>query len=240
MVSQVISAVKQQSQAMKTLLLITVLSLGCLTHTLAHTPYFPEPVSKAELVETATAAERKSKKIRLKKFRRSVKKGTDLSKFSYHQKLYVIDAPIDSVWNMYTSVKPKEAWAGPLNTFKHAYSPSKDSLYLSTDSILPSLEHDMVYELNLRVAGILNVGVAFQITDIDPINKVIEFTYGEDNASHGRQRIMFSEDGDSTYIIHYSNFKSTSKFRDKFLYPTFHERCMDEFHGNLKGMIEGK
>ena len=95
----------------------------------------------------------------------------------------------------------------------------------------------MVYELDLRIANLLDVGVAFQITEINEAEKIIEFTYGKDNKSHGRQRIIFKKEGKKTFIIHYSNFKSESKFRDKYLYPKFHEKCMDEFHANLHELI---
>jgi hypothetical protein len=222
---------------MKYWILTAALILGTLNLSFAESNFSSDPV---ESTSPSEASKRRKEKTRLKKFRRSIRKGDDLSKFSYHQKLFVINAPIDSVWKMYTSVSPTEAWSGPLNTFKQAYSHANDSIYLASDSILPAIEQEMVYELNLRVAGMLNVSVAFQITTIDSVQKVIEFTYGKDNASHGRQRIVFRSEGETTYIIHYSNFKSKSKFRDKVLYPKFHELCIDEFHENLRGMIESR
>lgn len=135
------------------------------------------------------------------------------------------------------NVKPNESWKGPLNTFKHSYSKSKDVLYEANSSRLPAIELGMVYELNLRIANLLNVGVAFQMTELNTDTKTIEFTYGKNNKSHGRQRIIFKEEGGKTFIIHYSNFKSESKFRDKHLYPKFHEQCTDEFHANMKELI---
>ena len=59
-------------------------------------------------------------------------------------------------------------------------------------------------------------------------------TYGLDNATHGRQRIYFLKDENRTMILHISNFKSDNKFRDKHLYPKFHEKFIDEFHNNIK------
>lgn len=202
-------------------------------------PVFGNPVEK-ERTGTTRKSDRVKKLGRLRKFKKSIHKDSDLSTFNYHQKMYVIDAGLETVWNTYTQIKPNDAWKGPLNTYKQSYSSKKDSLYMAGDSILPAIEFGMVYELNLRIAKLINVGVAFQITEIDSLNKTIEFTYGKDNKSHGRQRIVFKEDGGKTFIVHYSNFKSESKFRDKYLYPKFHEKCMDEFHGNLKEAVMNK
>ncbi len=181
--------------------------------------------------------ERSKKLRRLRMFRKSVEKDSNLANFSYHQKIYVVDANLKTVWNAYTQVKPNDAWSGPLNTFEQLYSATEDTIYEHGDSLLPAIELGMVYELNLRIAKILDVGVSFQITEIDTINHAIEFTYGKHNKSHGKQRIVFKQDGSKTFIVHYSYFKSNSKFRDKFLYPKFHEKCMDEFHANLKKLI---
>jgi len=221
---------------MKTMVLLMALMIGSLNHVNANKTEPTEPITTTPKIDV----ERNAKKLRLKKFKRSVTASTDLKEFSYHQKMYVVNAPIDSVWKTYTTIKPSDAWKGPLNTFKQSCSPLVDSVYLSSDSVLPPIQEEMVYELNLRIAGLMDVGVAFQITEVDHTTKTIEFTYGEDNASHGRQRIVFTSDGDQTFIIHYSNFKSSSKFRDRFLYPKFHEDCMDEFHANLKEKIEKK
>ncbi|GEM_PF-1055268 len=175
------------------------------------------------------------KKLRL--FKSSIYKNQDLKDFNYHLKIYVINADIEKVWSTYTNSKPNEVWHGPLGTYKHSYSTKEDKIYLSNDSILPVIELDMVYEINLKIAKILNVGVAFKITDLNHENKVIEFTYGEENKSHGRQKIIFSEFKGKTYIFHSSNFKSENKIRDKYLYPKFHEVCMDEFHNNMINKI---
>ena len=175
------------------------------------------------------------KKLRL--FKSSIYKNQNLNDFNYHLKIYVLDADLETVWSTYTNSKPTETWKGPLNTYKHSYSTNEDKIYFSIDSILPNIELGMVYEINLKIAKIANVGVAFKITDLDHENKIIEFTYGKDNRSHGKQKIIFSEFKGKTYIFHSSNFKSENKIRDKYLYPKFHEVCMDEFHNNMISKI---
>ncbi|MFT7611114.1 MAG: hypothetical protein ACI9J3_000052 [Parvicellaceae bacterium] len=189
-------------------------------------------------LEKENPIQKKREKLKqLRKFKRSINKKSNLAGFSYHQKMYVVNADISTVWEAYTQAKPTEVWKGPLNTFKNSYSQADDTLYDTNDSLIPSIELGMVFELNLRVAKLMDVAVAFQITELDSTNKLIEFTYGKDNKSHGRQRIVFIADGAQTIIAHYSNFKSSSKFRDKHLYPLFHERCMDEFHANMNKSI---
>jgi len=96
------------------------------------------------------------------------------------------------------------------------------------------IELNTIFQLNLRCGGILNIPVEFEITRIDEQNKTVEFSYGADNKSKGRQVLRFVDNGSETLVMHYSYFKSDSKARDKFLYPFFHEKCMDEFH---QGMI---
>ena len=183
---------------------------------------------------------RKVEKQKMRKFKKSLEDEFDSKGFSFHQKTYVVNGSIDSVWNTYMSVRPNTAWNGELNQFEVAYSKNSDSLYLSTDTTLPPIELGMVYRLNLRIMKIMDVKVCFQISEIDQGAHIIEFTYGKDNKSHGKQRIIMTKDGDQTIVIHYTYFKSSSKIRDKYFYPMFHEDCIDEFHQNLFTQIEMK
>ena len=168
---------------MKTLTIILITAMSLVT------PVFAGSLDTTKTnVENVEVSERNKKLKRLRKFKKSVNKNTDLKDYSFHQKVYTIEADLETVWETYTNVKPNEAWSGPLNTFKQSYSNQEDTLYEAGDSLLPSIELGMVYELNLRIAKILDVGVAFQITELDSANHTIEFTYGKDNKSQGRQR----------------------------------------------------
>ena len=181
--------------------------------------------------------DRKKKLKNLKEFEPSIKETDNLSSFQYHQKMYAIEADIQTVWKAYVNAKPTDSWKGPLNTYRQSYSTSNDLSYKSIDTIFPTAELGMVYELNIRIAKLLNIGVTFQITKLDEENKIIEFTYGKDNKSHGRQQMVFKADGERTLLSHYTYFKSQSEFRDKHLYPKLHEWCLDEFHTNIKTII---
>jgi hypothetical protein len=79
-----------------------------------------------------------------------------------------------------------------------------------------------------------NLAVAFEIIAIDVLNREIIFSYVEGGKSQGEQSIQFIDTKDGyTEIIHSTLFKSDSKFRDKFLYPKFHIKAINEFHKNI-------
>ena len=179
--------------------------------------------------------EKPRREKKLKKFKASINENTKIENFNFHQKTYLIDKPIEIVWEEYSSFAPNQTWKGPLAKYKQSYSNSNDTFYYrSKNNKHPNLELGTIYFLKLRVFRFLKIGVTFQVTKIDSTNKFIELTYGEDNASHGRQRIYFLKDGDKTTVLHISNFKSNNKFRDNHLYPKFHEKYIDEFHNNIK------
>jgi hypothetical protein len=175
----------------------------------------------------------KKKLKNLKEFEPSIKEADNLSSFQYHQRVYLIETDIQTAWSAYVNVAPTISWKGPLNTYRQSYSTSKNTSYTPKDTLFPNAELGMVYELNIKVAKLRNIGVTFQITELDNKNMIIEFTYGKDNKSHGKQQIEFKSDGAHTLITHSTYFKSNSKFRDKHLYPKFHERCLDEYHNNI-------
>ena len=185
-------------------------------------------------------AKGKKHKKKLEEFKASVSPTDDLSSFNYHEISYVINADFATVWNCYTTTNPNAVWDGPLNTYSRSYSRNSDMNYTSGDEKQPKAELDMVYELKLNFSKVFNIIVTFQITKLDCDEKVIEFTYGQDNKSHDFQRMVFQPDGDKTRIIHSTRFKSDNKFRDTRIYPKYHEKCLNEYHGNLRAIAEHK
>ena len=86
--------------------------------------------------------------------------------------------------------------------------------------------------------GIYNVPVAFEFITVDSVQKVIEFSYIEGNKSSGVQQIKFLDmGGNRTKILHISYFKSNSPFRDRWLYPFFHIKIVNNFHRNMKRLL---
>jgi hypothetical protein len=94
--------------------------------------------------------------------------------------------------------------------------------------------------VNLRLLrGIKNLGVAFEVTRLDPVSRTICFCYLKDGVSQGSQEIKFTElpNGD-TCISHLTHYRSHSAFRDRELYPIFHAKFVGEFHENVFRQIE--
>jgi hypothetical protein len=182
--------------------------------------------------------EKARRERKLKNFKASVNTKTDVSAYNFHQRIYVLNHSIEDVWELYSSIKPDQSWKGPLANYKQSYSSLNDAFFKSNSENHPSIQLGTVYYIKLKLINFIKIGVTFQVTKIDTSKKIIEMTYGLDNATHGRQRIYFIKDEGRTMILHISNFKSGNKFRDHHLYPKFHEKFIDEFHDNIKEKFE--
>jgi len=166
-------------------------------------------------------------------FKTSLSESDNLATFYKHEKTYFMPGSIEDVWSLYCELGPKNMWSGPKNKFKSAYSKSSNTGYYKKEDSIPSATEGMVYELKLKILKVIKVPVTFEITKMSDESKVIEFTYGLENKSHGKQVLQFESKEEGTMITHTSFFKSGNKVRDKRLYPFFHEKCIDEFHENM-------
>lgn len=170
---------------------------------------------------------------KFRSFKTSLSESDDLAGFFKHEKTFLIPGSLKDVWSLYCRLGPKNMWSGPKNKFKMAYSKSEDAGYFKKEDSIPGPSEGMVYELKLKVLKIIKVPVTFEITRLSDDTKVIEFTYGMENKSHGKQILQFEATEGGTNVTHTSYFKSGNKVRDKRLYPFFHEKCIDEFHENM-------
>lgn len=194
------------------------------------------PISeeKNEYHTNFTAKERK-----LNNFETSVNDKTKFEDFSFHEKYYTVNYPIDMVWNAYQNTRPNECWSGPLTLYKNS---STNSIFHNfKEENHPVFNEGCIYLVRLKLIPLIKITVIFQLTKLNQSDKIIEMTYGMENKSHGKQTIQFIADGDKTLIKHTTYFKSESKFRDKYLYPKFHVKYIDEFHANIqKSLIDTK
>lgn len=177
-------------------------------------------------------------KEKFRSFKVSCAANQDFSAFYSHEKTYFINAKFEDVWDAYTLLQPKEMWAGPLNKFKEAYSKSEGNGYVVKEDIVPAPAEGTVYELKLKIIRFLKIPVNFEVTTLSKEKKIIEFTYGANNKSKGKQTLTFVPMDNYTLIVHHSYFKSGNKLRDKKLYPKFHEKCLNEFHNNIVSHIK--
>jgi hypothetical protein len=115
------------------------------------------------------------------------------------------------------------------------------SIFYKNDSIM-GVDIGQIYFLKLKLMlGIFNIPVAFEIITVDEDNKIIEFSYIEGNKSIGVQQVKFIDHGDDqTEIIHTSYYKSDSHFRDKWMYPHFHKIIINDFHRNMRRLLDLK
>ncbi|NOQ91197.1 MAG: hypothetical protein GQ552_00610 [Flavobacteriaceae bacterium] len=173
-----------------------------------------------------------SKEKKLKKFEPSVNDKTELKGYSFHEKYYTVNFPIDMVWDAYENTEPNECWSGPLTVYKNSYLNSL--LHNSKEANHPSFDEGCIYLVRLKLIPFIKITAIFQLTKLNRSEKIIELIYGMDNTSHGKQTIQFIADGDKTLIKHTTYFKSKSPFRDKYLYPKFHVKYIDEFHVNIQ------
>lgn len=148
--------------------------------------------------------------------------------------MYELPVSIDLAWEAYSSLQPDKAWNGRKAKLAMLVNKIKKTIFYPGDAY-DKIDTGQVVYLNLRVLnGVTNVGVAFEVINIDEQNHVLEFSYLKGNKSLGKQQLYFSEhEGGTTLLKHVSYFKSDSKFRDKFLYPYFHKRFTNEFHRNM-------
>ncbi|MHC1703144.1 MAG: hypothetical protein AB9846_04485 [Tenuifilaceae bacterium] len=165
---------------------------------------------------------------------------SDSSNYSFQQSTHVIKETILKVWNKLMSLKPKEEFSGKMVSFGFLYSKKLNKIYYADDD-KKDIEEGEVMFLNLKLlGGVKNIGVALEVTKVDEINKLIQFCYLNNGMTEGTQQIQLtgSDDG-NTVITQETRYRNKSKFREKRLYPLFHQKAVNEMHSNLSRLIEG-
>jgi hypothetical protein len=133
-----------------------------------------------------------------------------------------------------------EMWNGKSVRFGVLLSKGTNTVINSYNSSFHEIDTGDVYFLNLKLLkGLLNVEVAFEIITIDLKQRIMEFSYIDNNKSLGKQSIQFLDNGaGKTKIVHLSYFKSKSSVRDNVFYPVFHKKFIREFHKNMSSLIK--
>lgn len=159
--------------------------------------------------------------------------------YHIHRKTFLIKNNVDSVWNAYTTIHPKEAWNGSMVSFGLQYSREKNSINYLNDEY-SGMEKGQIIILNLRLLwGGFNLAVAHEVSEVNEQNRLIRLCYMQGGASTGSQIITLKETKDGyTEVSHKTLYKSNSNFRDKRLYPTLHTKAITEFHSSVKKKAE--
>ncbi len=164
----------------------------------------------------------------------------DSLSYQSHTKVMEVDAEIDEVWSTYKSISPTEDNQNKVR-FGLLFSPDPNTLSYSADSYDGIKEGQIVF-WNLKfVMGLVKVPVGQKIMEVNNEDKFIKICYLAQGKSHGTQYIQLYplEDG-KTKIVHYTRYKSASKFRDKRLYPMFHNKAITEFHEDVINKVMEK
>ncbi len=168
----------------------------------------------------------------------SVQCDDDLSEFTAYEKNYIVKENIDDVWSIYNNTSQTDVWdINRISVGMLVSKKNKSIVYANQD--LYGMEEGLLYYLNLKVLnGIFNLPVVFKIIKVDPANRLFELSYLKGGKAQGKQVIQLvdTENG-YTKIVHKSYVRSNSKIRDKYLYPFFHNKIINEFHANMKKMI---
>ncbi|MBN1185734.1 MAG: hypothetical protein JXB49_25860 [Bacteroidales bacterium] len=154
--------------------------------------------------------------------------------FSRMENTFLVNEDLKKVWEKYLTVSPTESWNGRIISFGLLFSKNTGSVLYNDDDEFDGVDTSQVLYVNLKLLGFYNLPVGFEITQIDTANRIIAFSYIEGGKVQGIQRLHFTSTTEGfTQIEHSSTFKSDSRFRDRYLYPHFHEKAITEFHRNV-------
>ncbi|HNW56696.1 MAG TPA: hypothetical protein PLR88_09170 [Bacteroidales bacterium] len=172
----------------------------------------------------------------------SWKKDNTESDFNVIEKSFYLKSKLSSIWNLYRNATLARVWNKRSVRFGLLISKRSNSVTYANSSSFPEIDTGQIYFLNLRLLkGLYNVPVAFEITTIDQVHQIVEFSYLENNVSKGKQTLQFFDNGEgSTKIVHRSYFKSKSSLRDELFYPPFHKKFIKEFHKNMRQQVKNK
>ena len=166
------------------------------------------------------------------------KKGEDLSGYSIHKAIYNYPIERDKVFEKYIVTNPSESWNGKLLSFGVLISKSTHSVLYSGGKYEGAKAGQVLY-LNLNlIMGQFQLAVAHEIIGVNHEEKYMDLSYVVGAESVGMQHIEFIDNGDGTTTIkHTTHYKGGSNFRDKFVYPYFHTRVVNDYHNNMRFTI---
>lgn len=162
----------------------------------------------------------------------------DLNDLESFSKQYVFKAEPEVVWRFYNYSNQTELWDISKISLGMIYDRNSETVYFS-DDLVYGLRSGRLYFVKLKILRIISLPVAFEITRVDHENKQVEFSYLKGGKAMGKQVITLSETSKGyTKIIHQSYVSSNSGIRDKYLYPFFHNKLINEFHFNIRRTVK--
>ena len=166
-------------------------------------------------------------------------KGDDLSKYLIHTETYHYPIERDLVFDKYISENPSDAWNGKLLSFGALVSKRTHSV-LYPGGAYEGAKAGQVLYLNLHLLnGLIKLAVAHEIIGVNHEEKYMDLSYVVGADSVGMQHIKFVANGDGTTTIeHITYYTGDSMFRAKYIYPYFHTKVVNDYHNNMKLILE--
>lgn len=164
---------------------------------------------------------------------------TSTNGFRSSENIYEIKENINKVWQLYIHTNPSISWSGEKVSFGLLHSTVKEKIAYNGDFV-SKIDTGQIIYLNLKILkGIKNLATAFEFINIDKEKRIIEFSYLKGNSSEGKQRIQFFETAKGyTRIVHTSFYHCHDIFKNYLFYSYFHSRITNDFHRNMKKLIE--
>lgn len=162
----------------------------------------------------------------------------DFEGFSFYSKTFMVKERLQNVWQTYRGTSPIESWDTRKSSVGLIYLRGTDEVRYERDTC-NGINLGQIIFVNLKlVKGLYRMATAFEVTKVSEQEAVIEVSYIESGVNHGKQTIYMTETADGhTMITHTSVIRSDSRFRDKVLYPYFHNKLINVFHRQMKRKI---
>jgi len=165
-------------------------------------------------------------------------KGEDLSQYLIHEEIYKIPHAPEKVWDHYMTANPGKVWKGKMLSFALMISKEDEKIMYSGEEYTEAKVGQIFY-IELNIFGLKKVAVSHEIISIEAEKMYFEMSYVEGGKAVGKQRLTFFRTGEGeTRIVHTTYYKSDSVFRDRYIYPYFHTKAINEYHTNMMNSIE--
>ena len=162
----------------------------------------------------------------------------NVSEFRSYSRTYIVKEPLNEVWSTYINASPTSTWKTRKSDVALVYDRSEDHVLYGMEKCDGSKVGQILY-LNLNLLkGFYHLATSVEITEINTEENIIELSYMDGGINQGQQFISMSEnDKGHTIITHKSMIRSESAFRDKYLYPYFHNKLINAFHHKMKKQV---
>ena len=162
----------------------------------------------------------------------------DCDDMYYMADTYYLDHAPEEIMSVMATSSPQELWTKN-SKFQLGYYPAYNNIYTHKDDA-PAVEENMIVILQIKLFGIKSIPATFKVVRLDKEDRIVEFSYVEENGNRGIQSLRIYAHENGSKIIHKTQYKSGKNLRDKVLYPWIHGKLTDGFYKNLDKLIVSK